>query len=57
LSSPHDLKDALGKDGDHVEQDLEHDAEKEKVGVDQAMKELGMSKSDTDIEGLEGEWA
>jgi hypothetical protein len=57
ISSPHELKDSLGKDGEKVEEDLDHDAGVEKESMEDAMKELGMSKDDTEIEALEGEWA
>lgn len=57
LTSPHTLGESLGKDGDKVEEDLDEAAKQEKVGVEGAMKELGMSKKDTEIEALEGHWA
>lgn len=57
LTSPHKLEESLGKDGEKVEHDLDEDAQKEKVGVEGAMKELGLSKKDTEIEPLEGHWA
>ena len=57
LTSPHKLEDSLGKDGEKVEEDLDDAAKQEKVGLDGAMKELGMSKKDTEIEALEGHWA
>jgi hypothetical protein len=57
ISSPHEFKDSMGKDGAQVEEDLDHDAGAEKTSVDEAMKELGMSKKDTEIEALEGAWA
>lgn len=57
ISSPHDVSEALGEDGEKVEGKLERDAEKEKLGVSEALKELGLSKSDTEVEALEGEWA
>ncbi|ORY27465.1 hypothetical protein BCR39DRAFT_538148 [Naematelia encephala] len=57
ISSPHELSDSLGKDGEQVEADLEKDAEKESVGIKEALKELGMTEKDTDIEALEGAWA
>ena len=57
LSSPHTLVQSLGKNGQAVEHDLDQDAEEDTLGVDAAMKELGMSKKDTEIEALEGEWA
>lgn len=57
VSSPHSLSDALGKDGEKVEEDLDADAEAEKEGVDGALKELGLNKSEFEIEALEGEWA
>lgn len=57
ISSPHELKDSLGKDGEEVEHAMDKDAEKEAVGVDEAMKELGLSKGDFEVDALEGEWA
>lgn len=57
LTSPHTLEDSLGKDGEKVEDDLDEDAEKEKVSLDGAMKELGLSKGDTEVDALEGHWA
>ncbi|ORX33671.1 hypothetical protein BD324DRAFT_639126 [Kockovaella imperatae] len=57
LSSAHDLAEWLGKDGKKIVHDLDNDASKEQVGIDGAMKELGMSKKDTEIEALEGVWA
>ena len=57
VSSPHSLSESLGKDGDKVEEDLDQDAKAEKEGVDGAIKELGLSKGDFEIEALEGEWA
>ena len=57
LTSPHTLEESLGKDGEKVENDLDEAAKEEKVGTDGAMKELGMSKKDTEIEALEGHWA
>lgn len=57
LTSPHELADSLGKDGEKVEDDLDKDAEQESVSIDEAMKEMGMSKRETELEALEGEWA
>jgi len=57
LTSPHTLEDSLGKNGEQVEHDLDDAAKQGKVGTDGAMKELGMSKKDTEIEALEGHWA
>lgn len=57
ISSSHDVSDALGEDGEKIEDRLEVDAEKETLGVAEALKELGMSKTDTAVDALEGEWA
>ena len=57
LTSPHTLEESLGQNGEAVEQDLDDAAKEEKVGIEGAMKELGMSKKDTEIEALEGHWA
>jgi len=57
ISSPHEVSDALGEDGEKIEKDLEDGAEGDSLNVEEAMKELGMNKSDTEIEALEGEWA
>ena len=56
MSSPHELKDSLGKDGEHIEEDMDHAAHAEATDVQGALKELGMSKGDTEIEALEGAW-
>jgi hypothetical protein len=57
INSPHELKDSLGKDGAQVEEDLDESAMHDQKGIDGALGELGMSKNDTEIEALEGEWA
>ncbi|KAK8861513.1 hypothetical protein IAR55_002334 [Kwoniella newhampshirensis] len=57
ITSPHDLHDSLGKNGDKVASDLDKDAEKESVDVDGALKELGLSKKEFEEEALEGAWA
>lgn len=57
MSSQHDLEDMLGKDGDRVEADMDKAAEKDKTDIEGALKELGMTKRDVDIEALEGAWA
>ena len=57
ISSPHKLNESLGQNGEKVEEDLDDDAKRERVGIDAAMKELGMSEKDTNFEALEGEWA
>jgi hypothetical protein len=57
MSSQHDLEDMLGKDGEKVEADMDKAAGKEKTDIEGALKELGMSKGDTEIEALEGAWA
>lgn len=57
MSSQHDLEDMLGKDGEKVEEDMDKAANKEKTDIEGALKELGMSKGDTEIEALEGAWA
>ena len=57
LTSPHTLEESLGQNGEAVEHDLDDAAKEEKVGIEGAMKELGMSKKDTEIEALEGHWA
>ena len=57
VSSPHSLEESLGKDGEKVEHDLDEEAKAEKEGVDGALKELGLSKGEFEIEALEGEWA
>ncbi|EIW66815.1 hypothetical protein M231_01418 [Tremella mesenterica] len=56
ISSPHELEESLGVHGDQVEKDLDEVAAVEKVGVEAALKELRMSKEDTEIEALEGAW-
>ena len=57
LSTPHELKDSLGREGDKVEDDMDHAAHAEATDVEGALKELGMGKGDTEIEALEGAWA
>ena len=57
ISSPHKLNESLGQNGEKVEADLDDDAQRERLSIDAAMKELGMSKKDTNFEALEGEWA
>ncbi|RSH94616.1 hypothetical protein EHS25_004420 [Saitozyma podzolica] len=57
ISHPHDLSEAFGPDGDKVEKQLEGEAARDEVGKSEAVKELGMSERDTEIEALEGEWA
>lgn len=57
VSSPHELSESLGKDGEKIEQDLDADAKAEREEVDGAIKELGLNKGDFEIEALEGEWA
>ena len=57
LSSPHELQESLGKDGEKVEEDLDEAAHAEATDVEGALKELGMSKGHTEIEALEGAWA
>jgi hypothetical protein len=57
LTSPHALHDSLGKGGEQVESDMGKAADDEAVGLQEAMKELGMSIRDTEIEALEGAWA
>jgi hypothetical protein len=51
------MEESLGKDGEQIEHDLDEDAKAEKEGVDGALKELGLSKGEFEIEALEGEWA
>ena len=57
LTSPHKLSDSLGQEGETVERDMGKAADDEAVGVQEALKELGMSSKDTQIEALEGAWA
>jgi hypothetical protein len=57
LSSPHELKESLGKDGDKVQDDMDEAAHAEATDVQGALEELGMTKGDTEIEALEGAWA
>ncbi|WWD16578.1 hypothetical protein CI109_101006 [Kwoniella shandongensis] len=57
ITSPHELHDSLGKNGEQVEKDLDKSAEKESVDVDGALKELGLSKKEFEEEALEGAWA
>ena len=57
ITSPHELSDSLGKSGKEVEADMDHAAQDEAVGIQEALKELGMSGKDTEIEALEGAWA
>lgn len=57
MSPARDLEDLLGKDSERVEEDMDKAAEKEKTDIDGALKELGMSKGDVEIEALEGAWA
>lgn len=57
MSSQHDLEDMLGKDGEKVEEDMDKAADKEKTDIEGALKELGLSKRDVEIEALEGAWA
>lgn len=57
VSSPHEIADALGKDGEKVEHDMDEDSKVEAVDIDDALKELGLSEKDTEIEALEGAWA
>jgi hypothetical protein len=57
ISHPHDLSEAFGPDGAKVEKQLEEEAARDEVGKLEAVKELGMSEKDTEIEALEGEWA
>ncbi|WVR03883.1 hypothetical protein IAU60_000882 [Kwoniella sp. DSM 27419] len=57
ITSPHELHDSLGENGETVEADLDKDAGKEAVSVDEAMNELGLSKRDFEEEALEGAWA
>ncbi|KAL7419740.1 hypothetical protein Q5752_005656 [Cryptotrichosporon argae] len=48
ISTPHEIEETLGKDGDKVERDLDEAAEKERTDAFGAIKELGLSKGDTD---------
>ncbi|WRT65621.1 uncharacterized protein IL334_002566 [Kwoniella shivajii] len=57
ITSPHELHDSLGKNGEDVEADMDKDAKSEKVDVDGALKELGLNKKDFDEEAMEGHWA
>lgn len=57
LTSPHKLSDSLGKDGERVEHDMDEAAGAEAVNIEASLKELGMTKKDTQIEALEGAWA
>ncbi|KAK6907264.1 hypothetical protein I203_101254 [Kwoniella mangroviensis CBS 8507] len=57
ITSPHELHESLGKQGEKVEDDLDHDSAVEKVSMDDALKELGMSKSEFPEDALEGNWA
>ncbi|OCF34739.1 hypothetical protein I316_03783 [Kwoniella heveanensis BCC8398] len=57
ITSPHKLKESLGKDGEKVEDDLDHDSAAEEVNVDEALKELGLNKKEFEEEALEGSWA
>ncbi|KAK4686067.1 hypothetical protein P7C73_g4061, partial [Tremellales sp. Uapishka_1] len=57
ITSPHEFSDSMGENGEQVEEDLDGNTQHEKVGVEEALKELGMSKKDTEIQALEGEWA
>ncbi|WVF67134.1 hypothetical protein IAT40_001879 [Kwoniella sp. CBS 6097] len=57
ITSPHKLKESLGKNGEKVEDDLDHDAAAEEVNIDDALKELGLSKQGFEEEALEGSWA
>lgn len=57
VTSPHKLEESLGKNGEKVEDELDHEAKQEQVGVQGALKELGLSKKDVEIEALEGHWA
>lgn len=57
LSSHHDIAERLGKDGDKIESDLDEASKEEATDISGALKELGMSKGDTEIEALEGAWA
>ena len=57
LNSPHELHESLGKDGEQVEDDLDQASKHEATDVEGAMKELGMSAKETEIEALEGHWA
>ncbi|WVQ94735.1 hypothetical protein IAU59_001815 [Kwoniella sp. CBS 9459] len=57
ITSPHKLKESLGKNGEQVEDDLDHDAAAEEVNVDEALRELGLGKKEFEEEALEGSWA
>ena len=46
-----------GKDGEKVEDDMDQAARAEATDVEGALKELGLSKGDTEVEALEGAWA
>lgn len=52
-----DFEEVLGEDGDQIEADLDKAAEKEATDREGALKEVGMSKKDTEVEALDGEWA
>ncbi|WWC60224.1 uncharacterized protein I303_102790 [Kwoniella dejecticola CBS 10117] len=56
ITSPHELHDSLGKNGEKVEDDLDHDAKVEKVDIDESLKELGLNKQDLPEDALEGHW-
>ncbi|WWD05810.1 hypothetical protein V865_003893 [Kwoniella europaea PYCC6329] len=57
ITSPHELHESLGKQGEKVEDDLDHDSAAEKVSMDDALKELGLSKREFPEDALEGNWA
>ncbi len=57
LTSPHKLSDSLGKEGEKVIEDMDEAAGAEAMDIEASLKELGMSKNDTQIQALEGAWA
>ncbi|WVW80062.1 hypothetical protein I302_102035 [Kwoniella bestiolae CBS 10118] len=57
ITSPHELHESLGKNGEKVEEDLDHSSAAEKVSMDDALKELGLSKKEFPEDALEGNWA